>query len=435
MGLSHVESAPFCQRNIRRWLTLLALSSAAVLGYAIWLATHRDLSRRPHRSHPKAAAAAPALAGPALQPAALTLAPTQFVARQTGPQPAADLQTAFNRAADVIRPAVVNINAVRLGPAPWQPTDPNAARFLDPFDGIPDKRFGNVAYESVGSGVIVDAAGYIVTNDHLVSGASSFFVTRFNQTNEHLAARLVASDPASDLAILKIDSTQPLPTAQFADSSLSEVGDWVLAVGNPFGLGHTVTAGIISARRSAVAIAGVEYRNLLQTDAPINQGSSGGPLVNLNGQVIGINTAIYAPTGVFSGTGFAIPSNRAAAFVARELQRIAPTPLATVALSTVAPSLGLQVVDVTPELAAKLALPGATGVFVSSVVADTPAEDAGFARGDVLVALSGAAVSSRNGLVAQIAALPLGVSVPAVVVRNGRAKVLSLRLRARPPTP
>jgi len=222
------------------------------------------------------------------------------------------LQAGFNRAADVVRPSVVNINAVRRSGVLPRPTAPNAPRFADPFDGVPDKVIAGQAFESIGSGVIVDERGYVLTNNHLVSRATMIMVTRFNHNNEHLPADLVAADPSLDLALLRLRGAAKFPPASFANSSQVEVGDWVLAVGNPFGLGHTVTSGIVSARRQQLTIGNVSYSNLLQTDAPINRGSSGGPLCDLDGKIVGINTAIYAPTGVFSGAGFAIPANRAA---------------------------------------------------------------------------------------------------------------------------
>jgi serine protease Do len=361
----------------------------------------------------------------------------RFVARQRGPQPALELQSAFNQAADIIRPAVVNINAISRSRTP-QPAAPGVPQFANPFDGIPDKVFGNLAYESVGSGVIVDPAGYVVTNNHLVVGATSFMVSLYKHQNEHRAARLVTTDPQHDLALLKLEGNGPFPTATFADSSRVEVGDWVLAVGNPFGLGHTVTAGIISGRRASITIGGLVYRGLLQTDAPINQGSSGGPLVNLSGEIVGINTAIYAPTGVFNGTGFAIPANRVGAFVTQKLQPrtrpvalATPTPAPGVGASPSAPWLGLSLIDVTPALAAKLAVPGG-GVFVTSVVPGSPASEAEISRGDVLLAVGGRPIRSSAQVQQMVPALPQNRTIPVTVWRNGRVRELSLKVGASP---
>jgi len=351
------------------------------------------------------------------------------------------MQIAFNQAADLIRPAVVNINAVRPGAQPGAQGPPRQAQFVNPFDGVPDKVIGNVAFESVGSGVIIDPAGYVVTNDHLVQGATAIMVTRFNRNNEHLSARVVAADPRSDLALLKLNGNGPYPTARLANSDRSEVGDWVLAVGNPFGLEHTVTAGIVSSRRQSMLVSGVEYRGLLQTDAPINRGSSGGPLVNLDGRVIGINTAIYAPTGVFSGTGFAIPSNRVSLFVARALsgnQRavgrlgqppagrpMVGGPMAAGAMSRV----GIAGIEMGPMLAAKIGFASNAGVFVSSVLADSPADNADLARGDVITDVAGWPVQGVGSLDRALARYGAGQTIPVGIWRNGKSKNLLVKLR------
>jgi serine protease Do len=247
----------------------------------------------------------------------------------------------------------------------------------------------------------------------------------------------VLSVPRDDLAVLKVDGAAPFPAAVLADSSQVEVGDWVLAVGNPFGLSHTVTAGIISARRSSLMISGVQYSGLLQTDAPINKGSSGGPLVNLAGEVVGINTAIYAPTGVFNGTGFAIPSNRVARIVARVLEgqpgavAQAALPVSPEAAPAPAVWLGLGVVDVSAALAAKLALVQPTGVFVNTVAQGSPAEEAEVVRGDVITELGGRPIASTAGLLATLPALPVGQVVRLTVWRSGASKTLKLKIVAR----
>jgi S1-C subfamily serine protease len=205
-------------------------------------------------------------------------------------------RTSFNVAAATIRPSVVGIRAT-LNPSPG----------------------GRPALQRIGSGVAVDSGRYVVTCRHVIVGSSSISVTPFGTTNVQLAARTVAAE--EDLALLELIEGSPLPAARFADSSRVMVGDWVLAVGHPFGLGLTVTAGIVGRRHSTLGIpGGQQYTGLLQTDAPINEGSSGGPLANLDGQVVGLNTAIYAPTGVFSGVGFAIPSNVIKDFLARHLR-------------------------------------------------------------------------------------------------------------------
>ena len=194
-------------------------------------------------------------------------------------------------------------------------------------------------------------------------------------------------------------------------------------MGNPFGLGHTVTSGIISGRQRSLSIGGVQYANLLQTDAPINQGSSGGPLVNLEGKVVGINTAIYAPTGVFSGTGFAIPANRVGAFVARAIQS------RPVAQTTPVPAavLGMSVIDVTPALASKVGLPGPGGAFVTSVAPGSQAARAKIDRGDVILDIAGVRLPNCAALGRIAGRLPPGQPVPATVWSGGQLRRLQLQ--------
>ncbi|GAB4285662.1 MAG: hypothetical protein Kow0092_39640 [Deferrisomatales bacterium] len=469
-----MEGVPFCQRNVRGWVALLSLTALLVLGYAIYLA-YRDgevhgFRRRGARRALAAAQAAPASSpmAPAAQPVAWTRPPQWDAASAgaAGPGAARNVaivdsvtkatvnggvrfigaarawdRTAFNRAADVIRPSVVNLSAIRPGGA--APGIPGAGpRFADPFDGVPDKMIGQRAFESVGSGVIVDPSGLVVTNHHVVAGASDIVVTRFNRPGRHLTARLVASDPANDLVLLQIVGPGPFPAAKLADSSLVEVGDWVLAVGNPFGLEHTVTSGIISGKRSVVDIGGITYRGLLQTDAPINAGSSGGPLVNLAGEVVGINTAIFAPTGVFNGTGFAIPSNRVGAFVARSLDRTAtavalqrqmpggqPLPPPVPPAATGGAWLGVGVADMDASVRRKLGYPYAGGAFVNSVTVDSPADRGEVARGDVIVALAKQPVQDTESLGRILSGVTPGLTVPMTVWRRGKMRTLSIETR------
>jgi serine protease Do len=190
-------------------------------------------------------------------------------------------------------------------------------RFADPFDGVPEKFVRNRAYENVGSGVIIDSRGFVLTNYHVISQATDLLVSVSGKIQRDFPATIMAGDPTADLALINLSGAPALPEARLGDSHSAQVGDWVLAFGSPFGLEQTVTQGIISNRRASLVVEGVSYGEMLQTDAPINRGSSGGPLVNLKAEVIGINTAIYGPNGVFSGTGFVIPIGRAKAFLAQ----------------------------------------------------------------------------------------------------------------------
>ena len=238
---------------------------------------------------------------------------------------------------------------------------------------------GQMAFESIGSGLIVDPSGYVVTNHHVVAGASTIVITRFQQTEGRYSARIIASDPRRDLALLQIVGAGPFPAATLADSSQVQVGNPVLTW-RPVRFRAAATAGMISGKPGSLLINGINFSGLLQTDAPINKGSSGGPLVNTSGQVVGINTAIYAPRGSsvewalpFPATGWE-PSWHAS-------RRITPSPSPCKHRSSGKAWLGIGVLDMTPDLAVKLSYPHAGGIYVSSVVLDSPADEAEFARG------------------------------------------------------
>ncbi|MHC4502159.1 MAG: S1C family serine protease [Planctomycetota bacterium] len=223
----------------------------------------------------------------------------------------------FNTVSSLILPSVVSIHATRnqLTSRPFAAG--GGVRFAEPFDGVPEKFVSNRAYESVGSGFVIDSRGYILTNHHVISQTADLLVSVSGTTKGDFPASVIAVDPAADLALIKISGAQALSEARLGDSHTVQAGDWVLAFGSPFGLEQTVTQGIISSKRQSLVVGGICYGDMLQTDAPINRGSSGGPLVDLKAEVVGINTAIYGPGTVFSGTGFAIPVDRAKAFLVR----------------------------------------------------------------------------------------------------------------------
>ncbi len=223
----------------------------------------------------------------------------------------------FNTFSSLILPSVAAIHAARdplAGPAPGAA---GGLRFADQFNAVPGESVHNRASHGVGSGFIIDSRGYILTNYHVISQAAGLLVIVFGRIKRDFPASVIAVDPAADLALIRISGAGACPEARLGDSHSTQVGDWVLAFGSPFGLEQTVTQGIISSKRESLVVGGVSYGDMLQTDVPINLGSSGGPLVNLEAEVVGINTAIYGPGGVFSGTGFAIPVDRAKAFLAR----------------------------------------------------------------------------------------------------------------------
>jgi len=245
--------------------------------------------------------------------------PARMQLLAAGPRPALGMRGrhAFNTVSSLILPSVVGIHAARdqlAGPALGAG---GGLRFADQFDAVPGESVRNRAYESVGSGFIIDSRGHILTNYHVISQAADLLVSVFGRIKRDFPAAVIAVDPAADLALIGISGGRACPEARLGDSHSAQVGDWVLAFGSPFGLDQTVTQGIISSKRESLVVGGISCGDMLQTDVPINLGSSGGPLVNLKAEVVGINTAIYGPGGVFSGTGFAIPVDRAKAFLAR----------------------------------------------------------------------------------------------------------------------
>jgi S1-C subfamily serine protease len=323
-----MSEKPFCEKNVKAWLTTLGALSLLLLGYTSYLAfgasngpTFASKQLPPAHQEVLQGGARTVALTPADPSASLAGA---VQARVELPGRGSIDRSAFTRAAELVRPSVVNINAMR--PMAQTGGGPGGASFADPLNGVPNKLIGQRPFESVGSGVIVDSAGYVVTNHHVVSGATEIVADLFGGRGNSRAIP-VAEDRANDLVLLRLTLPGPFTPVVLADSDKVRTGDWVLAVGNPFGLEHTVTHGIVSGMRNALVIAGVNYRDLFQTDAPINAGSSGGALVDLEGRMIGLNTAIFAPTGVFNGTGFAIPSNRVRAFVERSL-RAAGQPVA-----------------------------------------------------------------------------------------------------------
>jgi len=272
----------------------------------------------------------------------------------------------------------------------------------------------------LGSGVITTADGYILTNNHVIDGADQ---VRVELTDKRVfTAKVVGKDAASDLAVLKIDGTD-LPAIAIGDSNRVHVGDVVLAVGNPLGVGQTVTMGIISAKGRATGAGDGGYEDFLQTDAPINQGNSGGALVNLNGELVGINSQILSQSGGNIGLGFAIPSNMAREVMAQ-----------LKADGTVhRGKLGVTVQSVTADLAASLKLPDTNGALVSDVQPDSAAARAGLQQGDVITAINGDKVSDSNALRNRIAGTKPGANVDLQVLRNGRTEKVKATLGALEP--
>ncbi len=259
---------------------------------------------------------------------------------------------------------------------------------------------------ALGSGFIIDPAGFIVTNNHVIEGADEITVNLHDGTS--LKAKLIGHDDRTDVALLKVDSPTPLPAVPFADSDSARVGDWVLAIGNPFGLGGSVTAGIVSARGRDIRQG--PYDDFIQTDAAINRGNSGGPLFNMNGEVIGINTAIYSPSGGSIGIGFSIPSNMAKQVVA-QLKDYGRAKRGW---------LGVQIQQVTPDIADGLGLHPARGAMVASVTDDGPAAKSQIHGGDVILKFNGSDVKDLHALPRLVAETEIGKQVPVVLWRDGK---------------
>jgi serine protease Do len=266
----------------------------------------------------------------------------------------------------------------------------------------------------LGSGVIVSSDGYILTNNHVVGHADEIHVTLLDK--REFTAKVVGKDPKTDLALIKINTNQPLPAASLGDSNVTEVGDWVVAIGSPFGFNLTVTSGIVSAKGRAL---GGNYDNFSQTDASINPGNSGGPLFNTAGEVIGINTAIYSSTGSNAGIGFAIPID-IAKDVMRQLKDRG---------RVVRGWLGVEIQEVTPALAQSFGLAAPTGALVAGVQKDGPAAKANIQRGDIIIKFNGETVHDEHELPEMVASTALNKAVPVEVIRGNKHITLTATIQ------
>jgi Do/DeqQ family serine protease len=308
-----------------------------------------------------------------------------------------------------VAPAVVTVRSERRGRAAQQHPFMDDPMFREFFgQRMPNMPQTPRREEGLGSGVVVTADGYILTNHHVVDGADEIKVEFTDR--RVLTAKIVGSDPPSDLAVLKIEASN-LPVLPLGDSDKVRVGDMALAVGNPLGIGQTVTAGIISAKeRTTSGVGDGSFANFIQTDAPINRGNSGGALVNTNGELIGINSQILSPTGGSIGIGFAIPSNMAKG-VMEQLVKGGKVRRG---------QLGVQIQEVTSDIAASLDLKEVRGVIVGAVTPNSAGERAGLKQGDVITAVGGAAVNDVNSLRNRIASTAPGTEVTLTIVRDGR---------------
>ena len=350
------------------------------------------------------------------------------VLTMTAPARADTMPGSFADLAEEVTPAVVNVSSkhtAELAGRQMMPELPFNVPEGSPFEeffrqfrdrfgpenGAPNRMPDRVA---LGSGFIIDPDGYVVTNNHVIADASEIKVTL--TSGDEYPAELIGTDPKTDLALLKIEAEEPLPAVQFGDSDAVRVGDWVLAVGNPFGLGGTVTTGIVSAHGRYINAG--PYDNFLQIDAAINQGNSGGPTFNTEGEVIGINTAIASPNGGSVGIGFAIPSNLAKPIIA-QLREDG---------SVERGWLGVQIQPVTPEIAAALGLDEPVGALVASVQPDSPAARAELRQGDVILGYDGKEVEEMRQLPLLVASTPAGEEAELTIWRDGEERTVEVEI-------
>ena len=351
--------------------------------------------------------------------------PTDTAVGGTNASIYASRQTAITRAVETASPAVVSVNVTQV----------QQVRYRDPFAGFSDpwfeyffgrrqrERVMEREVQNLGSGFVISPDGYIVTNDHVAGNATE--ITVAFPDGKQLSGRLIGTDPVSDIALVKVDPEEELPHLTFSDQSRSIVGEWVIALGNPFGLFEaaepTVTVGVVSAtgRDLESTQDGRVYRDMIQTDAAINRGNSGGPLVNAIGEVIGVNTAIYSQTGGSVGIGFAVPAEK----VVRIIEELREHGSVDRSLYT-----GLRVSSVDSRIARALDLEAVRGVLVRDVDPGSPADQAGFLPYDVIISVEGEAVGDHTDVAARLYDFRPGDSVTFGVIRDGEERDITMRL-------
>jgi S1-C subfamily serine protease len=383
----------YCEGRVRHLAWAIVVVTAAILAGTFFLQRH-------NAAEPNAAAGLPPLPDVGQQAAATTDVITSAtpkggvtLSRQMSGQaarnaallqiPLENFQEVLNNVAATVKPSVAHIEATR-----------------------PDPLGRSARVESIGSGVVVDRRGYVLTNYHVLEDALRISLTTYGKAGPATyEGKLVHSDAGSDLAVVRILGDTDLPVAKLGGSSPLEAGDWVLAVGSPLDLAQTVSFGIVSALRETVRIGGITYADMIQTDAHINKGNSGGPLVNIYGEVVGINTAIYTPDGAFTGIGFAIPVEHAMALL--DELNIAPHRFSAAVANLAGRRiktwnkgswLGVEGVSLSGEMAARYGLPMDRGVYVTNVFVNSPAHRAGLRQGDILVWFDDSPIESIDAL-------------------------------------
>jgi serine protease Do len=386
---------------------LLAAPLQAIAQTAVPAAPGQN-ANPPAAGSPGAMLPAPPTASPTINPP-----PAPGPMAGGGPGSIADL-------AEGLLDAVVNISTSQsvkdqgAGPQPQiQEGSPFQEFFEDFFDGQGNQN-GNQKVSSLGSGFVIDPSGYVVTNNHVIEGADDIEVIFPNGSK--LKAKLVGTDTKTDLSVLKVEPKAPLKAVRFGDSRRMRIGDWVMAIGNPFGLGGSVTLGIISARGRNINAG--PYDNFIQTDAAINKGNSGGPLFNMRGEVIGINTAIISPSGGSIGIGFAVPTELAENVV-HQLTEFGETRRGW---------LGVRIQPVTEDVAASLGLDRARGALVSGVVNGGPIKNGEIKAGDVILTFDGQSVNEMRDLPRIVAESPVNKEVDVVILRDGKQQTVKVTL-------
>lgn len=406
--MNQFESSPKPSQGKKNWVVTAALLTAGIIiGFVVasdlgWLSNGHAV--------PDASSVAPSSPPPIVRPVSTAPQPILGGGNQT-----------FVDIAKSVKPAVVNIYATKSGRGEGSGGTPFDDPLFRKFFG--DEFFRKFEHpkekkeRGLGSGVIVDPNGLIITNNHVVGKADEIRVTLSDK--REFKAKLIGTDPKTDVAVVKIEATG-LPSVPWADSDKLEVGEFVLAVGNPFGLTQTVTLGIVSALGRAAGIA--EYEDFIQTDAAINPGNSGGALVNVRGELVGINTAIFSQSGGNMGIGFAVPSNMAQSIMGQLVQTG----------KVVRGWLGVSIQELTPELASQFGITETKGVLVSDVMDDSPAKKAGFERADVILEYDGKPMDSPTHLRNAVAQTPVGKKVVVKVIRDKKAKTIDLTIVEQP---
>src|SRR4030066_441126 len=330
----------------------------------------------------------------------------------------------FVAVAKEMNPAVVNISTEKMvkggenvfrhyfGPGSPDPRDFFGDDFFDRFFGEqPEKEHKE---RSLGSGFIISQDGYILTNNHVVAGADKIKIRLSNEKEYN--GKIIGKDEKTDVAVIKVETKENLPFVSLGDSDFLEVGEWVMAIGNPFGLEHTVTVGVVSAKGRVIGAG--PYDNFIQTDASINPGNSGGPLFNTKGEVVGINTMIFSPSGGNVGIGFAIPVNMAKELLPQLREKGKVT----------RGWLGVMIQHVTPELAESFGMSKEKGALIADVVKGSPAEVAGIKRGDIVLRYNGNDVDKMNDLSRLVAATLVGKEVELLILREGKEMRVKVKI-------